>query len=43
MAELEFKIYDVYFIILADYTSAFAEIMVASDTRFWMAADCRFF
>lgn len=29
MAEVEFKIYEVYLSSLADYTSAFAEMMVA--------------
>lgn len=43
MADLEFKISDVSFNILAASTSALAEIMLASETLFWMAADCIFF
>lgn len=43
IAEFIFRIYDVYFSILAVYTSAFALIMLAYDTRFWIAADWRFF
>lgn len=43
MAEVEFKIYEVYFSILAASTLACASMMVASDNRFWIAADCMFF
>lgn len=43
IADWEFKIYEVYLSILADSTSAFAEIMLAYDTLFWIAADCIFF
>jgi hypothetical protein len=43
IADPEFKIYEVSFNILADSTSALADMMVASDTLFWMAADWRFF
>jgi len=43
IADEEFKIYEVYFIILAHSTSAWADIMVATDNRFWIAADCKFF
>lgn len=43
IADCEFKIYDVSFNIFAASTSAFAEIIVASETLFWMAADWRFF
>jgi hypothetical protein len=43
IADPEFRIYEVSFISLADSTSALAEMIVASETRFWMAADWRFF
>jgi hypothetical protein len=43
IAEEEFRIYEVSFINFADYTSAFAEIIMASEVLFWMAADWRFF
>lgn len=42
IADCEFRISEVYFNIFADYTSACAEIMFASDTLFWIAADCIF-
>lgn len=42
MADWEFNIYDVYFNNFADSTSALAEIMLAYDTLFWIAADCMF-
>lgn len=43
IAELVFKIYEVSFRSFADSTSAFAAMIVASEVRFWIAADCRFF
>lgn len=43
IADCEFKISEVSFSIFAASTSAFAEMIVASETLFWMAADCRFF
>ena len=42
MAEPEFRISEVSLSSLADSTSALAEMMVASEIRFWMAADCKF-
>ena len=39
MADCELRIYDVYFNIFAVSTSAWAEIIFASDTLFWIAAD----
>ncbi len=43
IADPEFRIYEVYFKSLADSTSALAEMIVASETLFCMAADWRFF
>lgn len=43
IADEEPKIYAVSLSNLADSTSALAEMMVAYDTLFWMAADCKFF
>jgi hypothetical protein len=43
IADGEFKIYEVYLSIFADYTSALAEIILAYETLFWIAADCIFF
>lgn len=43
IAEPIFKISEVYLSIFAAYTSAFAEIMFAYETLFWIAADWRFF
>lgn len=43
IADWEFRISEVYFNILADSTSALAEMMLASDTLFCIAADCIFF
>lgn len=43
IADLEFKIYDVYFNNFAASTSALAEMILASETLFWIAADCIFF
>lgn len=42
IAEDEFSMSDDSFIILADSTSALAEIIVAYETLFWIAADCMF-
>lgn len=40
IADCEFNISEVYFNIFADSTSAFADIMLASEILFWIAADC---
>lgn len=43
MADCMFRIYEVSFNILAASTLAFASMIVASEIRFWIAADCMFF